>query len=564
MAPSLSATSEMNSRTNSAAAAPLWVLQDGSANAQTLLQRLQQLGYHVEVIQPAQLLTTEVTVVPLVVIVNETHEALLSEWWQQVSSYLRNSALLVSDSQALVQNHAHKFAYVASYHDLDDVLRLKIQLLTNQSCYRQQIVELKQALSWHKARVDREHQLVEHIFQNALSRNYLDYPHVNTYLTPVSKFNGDLCLIAPGPLGNLYMLMADFTGHGLAPATGALPLSQAFFAMSDRGVSVAEMVTEFNFRLNRLLPNDMFCAAILLELSANGERVTYWNGGMPAALVCDQAGTVLRRLDPQHMALGVLDDDDFDSRVTTFRAAPHSSIAMFTDGVIELLGHQQEFLGADALEKMLSQYPNTDRFNELVNELEHFRGETPLRDDLSLAILYCRPTGLGEVKPEPDVQSLPFKLTSELHPEQLRSIDPVSNLMAALSQLPLLRRHRTTIYLLLAEAFNNALEHGLLGLDSALKSQPEGFAQYYQQRADRLNALQHGRILVTIELQASTKQLKITVADSGDGFIAPPSEPCVRVATEQSYGRGLELLRQMTTDLQWNQAQREVSFTYSM
>ena len=199
------------------------------------------------------------------------------------------------------------------------------------------IERLWQTLAWHTERVEREHQLVEHIFENALSRNFLEYPRVNTYLTPMSKFNGDLCLISPGPLGNLYMLMADFTGHGLAPATGALPLSQAFFAMADRGVSVAEMVTEFNYRMSRLLPNDMFCAAILLELSANGERVNYWNGGMPAALLINEQGEVIRRLKPAHVALGVMDDEEFDSRVTSFRAPLGSSIAMFTDGVIELL-----------------------------------------------------------------------------------------------------------------------------------------------------------------------------------------------------------------------------------
>src|SRR5690606_14454420 len=130
------------------------------------------------------------------------------------------------------------------------------------------------------------------------------------------------------------LLMADFTGHGLAPATGASPLSQAFFAMADRGVSVAEMVTEFNYRMSRLLPNDKFCAAILLELSANGERVNYWNGGMPAALLINEKGDVLRHLKPTHAAPGVLEDEAIDSRVTSFRAPKGSSIAMFTDGVI--------------------------------------------------------------------------------------------------------------------------------------------------------------------------------------------------------------------------------------
>jgi serine phosphatase RsbU (regulator of sigma subunit) len=439
------------------------------------------------------------------------------------------------------------------------LLQQRLLYLQQLQVAQDQIDGLRQSLAWHKARVDREHQLVEHIFQNALSRNYLEYAHVHTYLTPVSKFNGDLCLIAPGPLGNIYMLMADFTGHGLAPATGALPLSQAFFAMSDRGVSVAEMVTEFNYRMSRLLPDDMFCAAILLELSANGERVTYWNGGMPAALLFSEHGEILKRMSPAHMALGVVDDHEFDSRVATFRAPRGSSIALFTDGVTELLGHQHKFLGSEALEMLLSRYPRNEDFASLVDELERFRGETPLHDDLSLAILSCQPTGLGEVKPEPEQFGLPFIFESVLQPEHLMTIDPVAHILSALSQLPHLRRHRTTVYLFLAEAFNNALEHGLLELDSSMKQDPEGFAEYYRLRLERLHGLQQGEIRIRVHFEPSSKQLTVSVTDSGKGTADVAASAKY---TEKSHGRGLELLRQMTTSLSWDAATRTVSFKY--
>lgn len=468
--------------------------------------------------------------------------------------------LLITEKHTDIHCAAEFSSDIVLWPEPSGLLRMRVELLRRLFENSSQVEAMRRSLAWHKSRVEREHQLVEHIFQNALSRNYLDYQHVKTYLTPVSKFNGDLCLIAPGPLGNLYMLMADFTGHGLAPATGALPLSQAFFAMSDRGVSVAEMVTEFNYRMNRLLPNDMFCAAILLELSANGERVTYWNGGMPPALLFNDHGQIIRRLSPSHVALGVVDDDDFDSRVTTFRAPSNSSIALFTDGVTELLGHQHQFLGSEALELLLSKYPKPDDFDKIVEALEGFRGETPLHDDLSLAILRCCPTELNAVQPEIDSYGLPFQLRVELTPEHLTTIDPVSHILAALSQLPFLRRHRTTIYLFLAEAFNNALEHGLLGLDSSLKQDAEGFVQYYQLRHERLAELTDGHITIHVEFKTQQRQLSVSVADSGDGFDSNQYQHDLT----KSYGRGLDLLRQMTSDLHWDQQKRQVSFNYQL
>lgn len=438
----------------------------------------------------------------------------------------------------------------------------RIRLMRNNFSTMRQLRAVRESLVWHTQRVEREHELVEHIFRNALSRNFTNYEHIRTLLTPASKFNGDLCLIAPGPLGNLYVLMADFTGHGLAPATGALPLSQAFFAMADRSVSVAEMVVEFNYRLNRLLPNDMFCACFLLELSASGERLTYWNGGMPPALVFGPDGVVKHRLKAQHMALGVLSADDFDSQLATIRTEATDAIALFTDGVIEMLGQKREFLGMEALEQLIQTYPGQDDFQTLVNELENFRGSQPLHDDLSLAILQCCPTGLASPEYNDEVQALPFTLQTTLDAKDLQQIDVVTSVLGVLGRFPALHGHRTTIYLLLAEAFNNALEHGLLGLDSQMKNDAEGFAYYYQLRTERLQALQSGSISIEVSFDQRRNYLTLSVSNTGVSW--DPDQPSSSTKSSKPYGRGLDLLQQLGDDLRWSDEGRKVSFGYDL
>ncbi|RUO47110.1 ATP-binding SpoIIE family protein phosphatase [Pseudidiomarina donghaiensis] len=538
--------------------APTWLIVDDSTFAQDAAAQLQQLGLKNLKISSYKNVNQQHIRPPMIWLMSAATLNNQTDIAPQASQ--SQVGLLITEADVNIDTWLACVPDILLWPEPLGLVRMRIELLRRLYENESQVDAMRRSLAWHKARVEREHQLVEHIFQNALSRNYLDFEFVQTYLTPVSKFNGDLCLISPGPLGNIYMLMADFTGHGLAPATGALPLSQAFFAMSDRGVSVAEMVTEFNYRMNRLLPNDMFCAAILLELSANGERVTYWNGGMPPALLFNDTGEILRRLSPGHMALGVVDDDEFDSRVTTFRTPARSSIALFTDGVTELLGHQHQFLGSEALEILLSKHPQAEEFTKIVEALEGFRGETPLHDDLSLAILQCRATGLGAVQPEADMYGLPFEIKVELTPEHLKTIDPVSHILAALSQLPFLRRHRTTIYLFLAEAFNNALEHGLLGLDSSIKQDVDGFAHYYQLRHERLAELDQGHITISVAFATEQRQLRVSVADSGHGFAATANKHDLT----KSYGRGLDLLRQMTSNLCWDQEKREVSFNYQL
>lgn len=438
----------------------------------------------------------------------------------------------------------------------------RLQLTVNHFNMQRQLSAVRESLVWHTQRVEREYELIEHIFRNALSRNFLQYQHIRTLVAPAAKFNGDLCLVAPGPLGNLYVLLADFTGHGLAPATGALPLSQAFFAMADRSVAIAEMVKEFNYRLHHLLPHEMFCACIVLELSANGERLSYWNGGMPPALVYSNLGEIKHQLQAQHVALGVLSDDEFDQQVATIKTASTDCIALYTDGVIEMLGQNREFFGFDALQALLQKYPCIDDFERLVASLERFRGTQPLQDDLSLAVLQCCPTGLALPDAPTELQSLPFRFATELHPVDLQRVDVVSTIVGLLSRLPALHGHRTTLYLLLAEVYNNALEHGLLGLDSRMKNDPEGFAYYYQLRAERLAALDSGSVTIALNYDHSSHYLTCCVRNSGAPWQVPEQMQCVE--QHQAYGRGLELLQHLADRLEWRDQGREIEFGYQL
>lgn len=533
------------------------IYHDDSAFAQEVIAEVQRLRVARKV-RLRKLSTWSATALlphPSLLIVNEVTKNLL----QPLTT---PEQLLVLPSEIGVKELARWAGEVMVWPDHPARFTHQIVRVVNTFNTARQLQAVRESLVWHNRRVDREHELIEHIFSNALSRNFLQYPHIRTLIAPASKFNGDLCLVAPGPQGNLYVLMADFTGHGLAPATGALPLSQAFFAMADRGVPIAEMVSEFNYRLHRLLPNDMFCACFVLELAASGERLTYWNGGMPPALIYDQKGTIRHRLKAQHMALGVLAPDSFDAQVLTIRTQQSDNIALYTDGVIELLSQQRKFLGAETFERYLADYPRLADFEKLVAKLESFRGTQPLHDDLTLAVLQCRPTGLAAPDEDEQAHALPFVFESLLNTEDLQHLDVVSAVLNVLGRLPKLRSHRTTLYLLLAEVFNNALEHGLLGLDSRMKSDPEGFAYYYQLRAERLAALTEGTISLRVRYQPQQHYVHFSLTHSGLPWEWP--EPEKGDPQLRTYGRGLELLQHLAEKVRWFDGGKRIEFGYSL
>ncbi len=104
-------------------------------------------------------------------------------------------------------------------------------------------------------------------------------------------------------------------------------------------------------------------------------------------------------------------------------------------------------------------------------------------------------------------------------------------------------KERTTdLHLLLCEVITNSIDHGILGLDSRLKKDPHGFEQYFISRAAKLACLTEGSIVVRAE-QIAPQRIRISVADSGEGFTFPPnhsqqSAECLMLA----YGRGLMII----------------------
>ena len=122
-------------------------------------------------------------------------------------------------------------------------------------------------------------------------------------------------------------------------------------------------------------------------------------------------------------------------------------------------------------------------------------------------------------------------------------------------------QHRSNLFLLFSESFNNALEHGLLGFSSKMKDSDNGFYQYYDLREERLAALESGEIVLAISYTPDEPTLMLTVSDSGPGF----AQEVIRQQTNSScHGRGLNLIREIAQSVQYNDIGNSVTISYSL
>ena len=192
------------------------------------------------------------------------------------------------------------------------VLESKIKAHARIRELNQQLKEKNHQLLEHNARLEREQELITYFFDNALQNSYLDPRCIKHHVSPMSAFNGDVLLVTRRPLGGLYALLGDFTGHGLTASMGTLPLAQTFFRMTQKSLPVSVIAREINKHLYTLLPIDMFLAAILVEIPASAEHISVWSGGMPDAYIVDNSKKHCEVIRAQHMPLGVVDDSEFE------------------------------------------------------------------------------------------------------------------------------------------------------------------------------------------------------------------------------------------------------------
>jgi anti-sigma regulatory factor (Ser/Thr protein kinase) len=115
--------------------------------------------------------------------------------------------------------------------------------------------------------------------------------------------------------------------------------------------------------------------------------------------------------------------------------------------------------------------------------------------------------------------------------------------------------------LLLSEAYNNALDHGVLGLDSEIKNQEDGFFIFYQMREEALTELQDAQIEILANYEPKNKQIRFTITDSGTGFHVKEDSTA---SLCQEHGRGVGLLNEIAHSVSYNETGNCVELIYSL
>lgn len=415
----------------------------------------------------------------------------------------------------------------------------------------------------------REQSVAKRVFDKVAHAGCLDAPNIQYAISPIAIFNGDVALAGVSPAGNLFVLLGDFTGHGLNAAIGAMPLAQSFYSMLEKGFTLRDILKEINEKLFEVLPVEIFCCALLAEIDFKNSSLTVWNGGLPDAVLSRQAGQVITRIKSRGLPFGVRPTIDLGDNIQVLEVTPGDRLYIWTDGIHEAASNSGELYGEQRLMELFRANKGPGSlFKEIILAVNSFIGAESVGDDISLIEVEM-------VAPEHFDVAIPayvagqeagpkdWSLSFDLRTGTLKEFDPLPLLLHVLMQVPFLRPNSGQIYTVMTELYTNALEHGVLGLDSSIKNSPAGFGNYYQQREQALDKLQQGSIRVELDYQgyAGGGRLEVTMKDSGPGFDLSVLQRFVtdgqdradgQFSSKDGYaGRGIHLLKSLCHSLEF-------------
>ncbi|MFD2111012.1 PP2C family protein-serine/threonine phosphatase [Thiorhodococcus fuscus] len=416
-------------------------------------------------------------------------------------------------------------------------------------------------------RLELEHQeqaLAERVFSRAIGNRNVVADSLSLEQRAAAMFNGDLVLTQHLPDGGLRMLMGDFTLHGLAATIGALPVAEAFHAMTAKGVSDDEVLEEINLKLHALLPPGRFMSATLISIPSSSQYLYWWNGGMPSAWLRTAEG--LYELSSHALPLGVLPklgDGDVPRKISVRQG---DSLLVFTDGLLEASDTAGRRFEEVCLRGVLDDWRHGDRvFPGLIEALDRHCTGADQADDIAVLEIPIE-TSIFSI-PEPVWRKLPFggwTWSVELRDGRLGAMRSVDSLLRPLGLLDGLDTHVPALETIVAELYSNALEHGISMAPLAVKISPDALASGEFSVSEAANgAPRSGWIRIEIRYlrYADGGAFAVSLSHGGKGFECQ-GDSDGNCLPPRPWGEGLALLQGLCESLNYSEGGRRADAFY--
>jgi len=205
---------------------------------------------------------------------------------------------------------------------------------------------------------------------------------------PAEATGGDTFDLAQTEQG-LLVVVADATGHGIAPAL-AVTQMHAMLRMAFRlGASLEAAFRQVNDQLANTLPDGRFVTAFIGLLDPRSHRVRFISGGQGPILHLRAAEGTCAGYGATSFPMGAMPLSSLRPAVE-LDLAPGDILAVLSDGIYEYPDAEGQQFGRERVESLLREahaLPASAISRRLLDEVRSFAGTAPQDDDVTMVFV---------------------------------------------------------------------------------------------------------------------------------------------------------------------------------
>ncbi len=209
---------------------------------------------------------------------------------------------------------------------------------------------------------------------------------------PMHKVSGDFLKIFKKK-NEIYVLLADVSGHGVPAALITMAANDAFGAAIRRHDSPAAIFREVNTQLSDQIKTQDYLTAFLVRIDQNLD-ITYSNASHQKAIHFVKSKRMLDSYDTNGLFIGAVADatDTYEEKTSHLNLGDF--LVLFTDGITEQVNSKGEEFGLVRLKNLIldnTHLPAQGLADTIYKALIAFADGEPLRDDVSLLVMSVHP-----------------------------------------------------------------------------------------------------------------------------------------------------------------------------
>lgn len=209
---------------------------------------------------------------------------------------------------------------------------------------------------------------------------------VFAHLAPCEDVGGDLFDVRRLPNGHVWLTLGDVTGHGIGAAMLMSHVMAGLQFLEEQCHDPVNLAERLEDHLGSHVELGQYVTLFAGLLNPKTGRLLYVNAGHPAAILLQNGGR--QELESTGMAVSILPGIQ-ERRFGECMLEPQSTLLVFSDGIpeTERAGVLYSEDRMDHFIDALAGQKAEDAARKLLEDVDAFRGDAPVEDDLTLMVI---------------------------------------------------------------------------------------------------------------------------------------------------------------------------------